>query len=213
VLTYYFDKMDYHGAAHGTCGILYLLLQFPSRCQDPAHLPWITATVDAIINSQYPSGNFSRTFIEDEAVDMLVHWCHGAPGVVYTLYHAHKLLGSDKRILRSLDRALQLVWERGILKKGVGLCHGVSGSGYTFLMMYRYTGAEEHLYRAYRMAEAMRSDEVKQAFLGFHDPQRYSVGIPDFPYSLMEGVGGALCFCCDLLHPESAAFPGYGDIV
>lgn len=212
MLTYYFEGTDYHGAAHGTCGILYMLLQFPSWCEDPAHLPWITATLDTILSSQYPSGNFPRTFQEDVAVDMLVHWCHGAPGVVYTLYHAHKVLGGDKSILRSLDRALSTVWERGLLKKGVGLCHGVSGSGYTFLMMYRYTGAEEHLYRAYKMAEAMRSEDVKKGFLDFHDPQRYVVGLPDFPYSLMEGLGGALCFCCDLLHPESAAFPGYGDV-
>ena len=85
-----------------------------------------------------------------------MHWCHGAPGVVYTLYHAHKVLGGDKSILRSLDRALATVWERGVLRKGVGVCHGTCGSGYCFLMMYRYTGAEEYLYRAHKMAEAIR---------------------------------------------------------
>lgn len=175
-------------------------------------MPWITATLDAILNSQFPSGNFPADF-EATEIDKLVHWCHGGPGVVYTLYHAHKVLGQDKTILRSLDRALGDIWERGILKKGFGLCHGIAGSGYAFLMMYRYTGAEEHLFRAHKMAEAVRSEEIRKEVEVFRDSQRYSVGIPDFPYSLMEGLGGTICFCCDLLHPDSAAFPGYeGDI-
>lgn len=133
--------------------------------------------------------------------------------MVYTLYHAHKVLGQDKVILRSLDQALRTIWERGILRKGFGVCHGTAGSGYAFLMMYRYTEAEEHLYRAHKMAEAIRSEEIGQEVAVFFDPQRYTIGVPDYPYSLMEGLGGTICFCCDLLHPESAAFPGYeGDI-
>lgn len=211
-LVYWFFNSSFHGAAHGTCGILYMLLQFPSWCQEQANLPWINATLETILNSQYPSGNFPSRLEGD--VDRLVHWCHGAPGVVYTLYHAHKVLGRhDKTILRSLDQALSCIWERGVLKKGLGLCHGTAGSGYAFLMMHRYTGGDEHLYRAHKMAEAIRSEEVQKEWAAYRDSQRFTVGVPDFPFSLMEGLGGAVCFCCDLLHPSSAAFPGYeGDI-
>ena len=93
------------------------------------------------------------------------------------------------------------------------MCHGTAGSGYAFLMMYRYTGAQEHLYRAFKMAEAIRSREIRKEVEVFVDPQRYTVGVPDFPYSLMEGLGGTVCFYCDLLHPDMAAVPGYeGDI-
>lgn len=208
-----FSGTDYQGAAHGTAGILYLLLQFPSWCQEPPTQPWIAATLESILNSQLPSGNFPD--VAGRTRDELLHWCHGAPGTVYTLYHAHKLkvLGEDKTILRSLDQALQTVWERGLLRKGFGLCHGIAGSGYTFLMMYRYTGSEEYLYKAHKMAEAIRSDEIGKEVEVFVDPQRYSVGVADFPYSLMEGLGGTVCFCCDLLHPNTAGFPGYeGDI-
>ena len=36
------------------------------------------------------------------------------------------------------------------------------------------------------------------------------MGIPDKPYSLMEGLGGELCFYADLLtNFENAKFPGY----
>lgn len=59
------------------------------------------------------------------------------------------------------------------------------------------------------MAEAVRSEEVRKEVEVFRDPQRYSVGMPDFPFSLMEGLGGTLCYCCDLLYPDTAAFPGY----
>ncbi len=210
-LKYLFYETDYLGAAHGTTGILYMLLHFPKWCQEPANKPWIMATLDSIINSQLPSGNFPDT--TDSENDQLVHWCHGSPGVVYTLYHAHRVLGEDKVILRSLDLTLKNIWERGLLKKGNGLCHGIAGSGYAFLMMYRYTGAEEHLYRAHKMAEAIRNEDIKKEIGITKDRQRYVIGVPDYPYSLMEGLGGTICFCCDLLYPESAAFPGYeGDV-
>ena len=129
--------------------------------------------------------------------------------MVYTLYHAHKVLGDDKSILRSLDSALRGIWEKGLLKKGFGVCHGIAGNGYAFLMMHKHTGSDEHLHAAYKMAEAIRSDEVKKDVSVSLDPQRRRIGIPDFPYSLMEGLGGTICFFCDLLHPKTAAFPGY----
>jgi hypothetical protein len=31
------------------------------------------------------------------------------------------------------------IWQRGLLKKGLGLCHGISGNGYAFLSAYRAT--------------------------------------------------------------------------
>ena len=134
--------------------------------------------------------------------------------MVYTLYYAHKVLGEDKSILRSLDLALKVTWERGLLKKGFGVCHGIAGSGYAFLLMHRYTGADEYLYMAFKMAESIRNDEVRKAVEAFADPQRKILGTPDSPYSLMEGLAGTITYFCDLLYPNLAAFPGYdGDIV
>ncbi len=79
--------------------------------------------------------------------------------------------------------------------------------------MYRYFGKDKYYYNALKMAECMASGEVLKEVAVSCDPQRYRIGVPDFPYSLMEGLGGAICFRCDLLHPELSAFPGYdGDI-
>lgn len=36
-------------------------------------------------------------------------------------------------------RAGELVWQRGLLKKGPGLCHGVSGNAYALARLYKTT--------------------------------------------------------------------------
>ena len=51
--------------------------------------------------------------------------------------------------------------------------------------------------------------KVLEAIATCFDPQRQSQGMADFPYSLMEGLAGTICYHCDLLHPKTAAFPGY----
>ena len=135
VLQYYFYGTDYHGAAHGTIGILYILLQFPDWCKQPDTKPFIQATLDHMLSLQFPSGNFPLQ-AQSSDKDEQIHWCHGAPGFVYTLYHAHKVFGDEKYKL-ALDRALDVVWHRGLVRKGLGLCHGIAGNAYTFLMMYR----------------------------------------------------------------------------
>lgn len=50
-----------------------------------------------------------------------------------------------------LEEALQcgeVVWHRGLLKKGYGLCHGAAGNAYAFLALYKLTHDPKHLYRA-----------------------------------------------------------------
>ena len=33
----------------------------------------------------------------------------------------------------------EVIWTRGLLKKGEGLCHGSAGNGYAFLHLYQVT--------------------------------------------------------------------------
>jgi hypothetical protein len=58
--------------------------------------------------------------------DKLVHWCHGAPGLVPMLCVAAAVY-SDRReeYLNAARAAGELIHERGLLKKGVGICHGI----------------------------------------------------------------------------------------
>ncbi|PVD28067.1 hypothetical protein C0Q70_10648 [Pomacea canaliculata] len=79
---------------------------------------------------------------------------------------------------------------------GPGLCHGVAGCGYVFLLLHRLTGDVKFLHRSLQFARFVLSPDFKQY-----------AKIPDSPFSLFEGWGGAVCFMADLLQPEKAAFP------
>ena len=68
--------------------------------------------------------------------DRLVHWCHGAPGVVHALLLGHRAWPTAG-YLDAAIKAGELVWERGLLKKGNGLCHGSAGNGYAFIHLYQ----------------------------------------------------------------------------
>ena len=46
----------------------------------------------------------------------------------------------DDRYLQLARQAAELVWRRGLLRKGYGLCHGAAGNGYTFLHVFQLTG-------------------------------------------------------------------------
>lgn len=128
-------------------------------------------------------------------VNILVHWCHGAPGAIYLLIKAY-LLFREEKYLVACKRAADLVWRKGLLFKGPSICHGVAGSGYVFLVMYRLTRDPKYLYHAIKFAE----------FLTTNDFRRYA-RVPDCPFSLYEGVAGTVCYLIDLIHADMAAFP------
>jgi len=188
------DKV-YIGAAHGLAGILTMLLQARHYVTPAEMEELIRPSVDYVLNMQMDSGNFPSSKGNDK--DRLVHWCHGAPGVCHLLLTAHRVWGGDTDMyLTAARRAGDLVWERGLLKKGPGLCHGVAGNGYTFLHLYQVSGEDLWLYRAFMygkwLTELVRQDQA----------------IPDRPLSLGEGLAGAVHFLHDLTQdPKSAKFP------
>ena len=80
--------------------------------------------------------------------ELLVQWCHGAPGMITSLSAALDDDESD-RLLRAGG---ELIWQAGPLAKGAGLCHGTAGNGFAFLELFRRTGDERWLDRARRFA-------------------------------------------------------------
>ena len=140
--------------------------------------------------------------------------CHGAPGVSHLMLLSHRVWGHETdTYMTAARKAGDLVWERGLLKKGPGLCHGVAGNGYTFLHLYQVltttldsvmshdtvvqvTGEDVWLYRAAMfgqwLTELVRQDQ----------------NIPDRPLSLFEGIAGAVHYLHDLTQdPKKAKFP------
>ena len=116
------------GAGHGLAAILLMLISFP-ECygNNPSVENDIKASIDYMLTYEQRNGNYPP--VPDEQRDdwnELVHWCHGAPGVVYLLAKAFLVWKEEKYLLGAL-RCGELVWNRGLLKKGPGICHGIAG--------------------------------------------------------------------------------------
>lgn len=196
------DK-NYFGAAHGTAGILYILLQAKEYLNADDLKNYVRPSIDNLIECCFKSGNLMSS--EGSATDRLVQWCHGASGAVQLFCLAYEVF-DDKRYLAAAIQCGEVVWRRGLLRKGCGLCHGTSGNAYTFISLYQllkkqkeFTEVEaaKYLYRCCAFAEWC------------FDFNEHRERCPDRYFSLFEGVAGTAYFLTDLLEPMEAAFPCY----
>ncbi|XP_026861715.2 lanC-like protein 2 isoform X3 [Electrophorus electricus] len=134
-LLYEWHKKQYVGAAHGLAGIYYMLLQPLAKVNPDILSELVRPSIDYVRHKRFRSGNYPSSLSND--TDRLVHWCHGAPGIVHMLIMAHK-------------------FAEWCLDYGTHGCR-----------------------------------------------------IPDRPYSLFEGMAGAIHFLSDLTHPEASCFPAF----
>lgn len=193
-LMYEWYQEYYVGAAHGLAGIYYFLMQ-PSLQVSHAKLhSLVKPSVDYVCQLKFPSGNYPPCV--DDTRDLLVHWCHGAPGVIYMLIQAWKVF-REERYLTDARQSADLIWQYGLLKKGYGLCHGAAGNAYAFLALFNLTQDRKYLYRACKFAEWCL------------DYGEHGCRTPDTPFSLFEGMAGTIYFLADLLVPEKARFPAF----
>lgn len=125
----------------------------------------------------------------------LVHWCHGAPGIIHMMCKAFIVFGEEKYLIAS-ERAADLIWREGLLKKGPGICHGIAGNAYAFIVLYRITENPKYLYRAIQFMKFLENELFKEF-----------ATVPDRPFSLYEGLAGTVCFLIDLLQTGKAFFP------
>lgn len=186
----------YWGAAHGLAGIMHVLMDMDLK---PDEVEDVKGTLRYMINNRFPSGNYP-TSEEDKKRDVLVHWCHGAPGVALTLVKAARVFG-DKEFLEAAKDAAEVVWNRGLLKR-VGICHGISGNAYVFFSLYQLTGNVEFLYRA----KAFACFLLDRAHKLISEGEMHG---GDNPYSLFEGIGGMSYLFLDMIDPSQAKFPAY----
>ncbi|EDV27207.1 uncharacterized protein TRIADDRAFT_54924 [Trichoplax adhaerens] len=194
-LMYKWHDKEYIGAAHGLAGILYLLLKDKSKSAAvQENLSVIKGGIDFILSIQFREGNFPSSL--GNSRDRLVHWCHGAPGIVYLLCEAHKVFNEIK-YLDAAKTCARAIWQRGLLYKGYGLCHGVAGNGYAFLCIYKTTTDPTYLYMACKFAEWCMDSSSGHARTA------------DRPISLMEGLSGTIYFLTDMLNISNAAFPAF----
>ncbi|KAF8641391.1 hypothetical protein AX16_010010 [Volvariella volvacea WC 439] len=214
----------YLGAAHGVAGILQLLLYTPRAVSSPYYRE-IMDTIDWLLDLQDTSGNWPskapRTWRDATTTypSELVHWCHGAPGVLFLLCTALRLAQANPETLRfsdtsrgstlnrlsqSIQRAASLVYTHGFLRKGVGLCHGVGGSVFSLLAVSDALDPKNLRSHSPRPAGAPTYLEMAThlAFLGTHYrtlTQRGEMRTPDHPWSLYEGAAGMCCAWGEIL--------------
>ncbi|XP_043527978.1 lanC-like protein 2 isoform X1 [Frieseomelitta varia] len=193
-LMYVWHDTEYIGGAHGLAGILYMLLQAHQYLTQTQLEKDIKPALDFLQSIRYPSGNFPSSI--GSQTDKLIHWCHGAPGMSMLFCLAYKIY-EDENYLKIALQCGEVIWSRGLLKKGYGICHGVAGNAYTFLTLFQQTKDIKHLYRACKFAEWCM------------DYGTHQIRSPDRPFSLFEGLAGTIYFLIDLQHPFSAKFPAY----
>jgi hypothetical protein len=71
------------------------------------------------------------------------------------------------------------------------------------------TNVRRSFCRALRMCEATWSERCLETIAQTPDPQRYAVGVPNYPDSLMEGKAGVLYTYVSIQRPDQSSFPGY----
>lgn len=193
-LLYEWHQKQYVGAAHGLAGIYYTLLQPSAKVSQDSLSELLRPSVDYVRHKKFRSGNYPSSLSNE--TDRLVHWCHGAPGVIHMLIMAHGVFKEEK-YLRDAAECGEVIWQRGLLRKGYGLCHGTAGNGYAFLSLYHATQDKKYLYRACKFAEWCL------------DYGTHGCRIPDRPYSLFEGMAGAVHYLSDVLQPDGSRFPAF----
>lgn len=193
-LLYEWHKKQYVGAAHGLAGIYYMLMQPGAKVHSDMLSELVRPSIDYVRHKKFRSGNFPSSLSNES--DRLVHWCHGAPGVIHMLIMAHKVFKEEK-YLKEATECAEVIWQRGLLRKGYGICHGSAGNGYAFLSLYKLTQERKYLYRACKFAEWC---------LGYGT---HGCRIPDRPYSLFEGIAGTIYYLSEMANPDASCFPAF----
>ncbi|KAH6904189.1 lanthionine synthetase C-like protein [Coprinopsis sp. MPI-PUGE-AT-0042] len=221
----------YLGGAHGVVGILQMMLSCPAHLIQ-SHIGDIMSTIEWLSRLQTGEGNWpSKAPRGRRSVDAeLIQWCHGAPGVLILLATVLRLGSENDSATLQLSDGLResftvalknganLVYEKGLLRKGVGLCHGVSGSVYALLAV---SGVLDNP----GQSETYFKRAVHLAHLGtFADEfvKKGEMSVPDRPMSLYEGLAGMCCAWGEIIsrlkeggrrRDVPSGMPGYDDLV
>ena len=204
------DPKFYLGAAHGLIGAIYILLStiklFPELSTKKVKIDSKEITIKDLLleNVKYiqtlqikSTGNFPSDVEGNDSGDK-VHFCHGCIGAIHLFLLAEELFPSNK-FKETAFLCNKCLWERGLLYKGNGVCHGMSGVVFGLIKLYKFSYDELYLKEAMGICQGTFDPEVQALVKKYEDPQRKCIGIPDTPYSLMEGEGGCLVMYYDLV--------------
>jgi hypothetical protein len=179
------------GAAHGLVGNVHVLLRGGALLRDEQRDDVERRTVETLTSlamvedglANWPPVAGGPLVANDR---IRVQWCHGAPGVLISLWDCAP---DDDGWSELLLTAGRLVWEAGPFRNEPGLCHGTAGNAYALLALWRRTRDEQWLERAQAFAmHAAAQVEERAARLGHG---RHSLFTGD------EGVALCLASCIE----------------
>ena len=98
----------YWGAAHGLAGIMHVLMHMELKIDE---IEDVKGTLRYMIKNRFPRGNYPASE-EDRNRDVLVHWCHGAPGVALTLAKAAEVMLLWLSSLLKIDLFIYFISEK-----------------------------------------------------------------------------------------------------
>ncbi|XP_036355837.1 uncharacterized protein LOC118761789 [Octopus sinensis] len=136
---------------YGWAGYLYalLLLNKHIHSSSEAISPILNKVVRHVV---FTGREYSRQC--NSPVELMFSWhkqylgaAHGVSGILTVLI---QLTGHEKYI-KAAEEYCDVIWERGILRKGPGLCHGILGNAYAFLSTYKTTCNSLFFYRALKV--------------------------------------------------------------
>lgn len=70
------------------------------------------------------------------------------PRPAWVLVRSVPQVFKEDKYLKEAAECAEVIWHRGLLRKGYGICHGAAGNGYAFLSLYKLTRETKYLYRA-----------------------------------------------------------------
>ncbi|XP_078407780.1 glutathione S-transferase LANCL1 isoform X3 [Cetorhinus maximus] len=134
---------------YGRMGYLYALLFVNDQFgNEKIPLQYMKQICDAVISSGEKLGSRKRIsrspLMYEWYQEHYVGAAHGLAGIYYFLMQIFQ----EGKYLKDASDCAEVIWHRGLLKKGYGLCHGPAGNAYGFLAMYNLTQDKKYLYRA-----------------------------------------------------------------
>lgn len=192
----YGSTVQYFGAGHGWAGNVGAMLQAAALLDDARRAALVDRCAAMLPRTASPDGDAANwrggTYLPRSGkVDLLLQWCHGAPGIVTSL--ADLPVGRVPDLDALLLAAGQAIWRAGPLAKGHGLCHGTAGNGEAFLVLHRRTGDATWLERARAFAMHALGQARQQALhhgQGRHTLWTGDLGLAVFLWQCIQARAG-----------------------
>lgn len=193
----YGAKSKYLGPVHGFAGNVIPFVEGAAFLTKDAYLDLVKKVMNTVVNTAVVDeryANWSAIYEPSTATPpRLVQHCHGAAGMITAL--AKLPAGVNPAFDLVLEKAGELVWCAGALKKGANLCHGTAGNGYALLKLYERTHDAKWLDRA-RIFAMNSIEQYRITKRVFHQGR----------YTLWTGDIGTAIYLWDCINAE-ARFP------